>query len=93
MLRRDPRESFEVASSVGGSRDGTPPLAAPEKSTKLQAKLYAGVNKSGFTAVNDKRKFSGNGETKEDMAGRDMLTSPTKKLRVSGLGIQYSQAA
>ncbi|KAI0905620.1 Thiolase, N-terminal domain-containing protein [Ustulina deusta] len=38
MLRRDPRESFEVASSVG-SRDVTPVPA--EKTNKLQTKLYA----------------------------------------------------
>ncbi|KAI1273904.1 Thiolase, N-terminal domain-containing protein [Xylaria sp. FL0933] len=38
MLRRDPRESFEVASSVG-SRDVTP--APAEKTAKLQTKLYA----------------------------------------------------
>ncbi|KAI0105278.1 Thiolase, N-terminal domain-containing protein [Nemania sp. FL0031] len=38
MLRRDPRESFEVASSVG-SRDVTPVPA--EKPNKLQTKLYA----------------------------------------------------
>ncbi|KAI0969591.1 Thiolase, N-terminal domain-containing protein [Xylaria arbuscula] len=37
MLRRDPRESFEVASSVG-SRDVTPVPA--EKTAKLQTKLY-----------------------------------------------------
>ncbi|KAI1735638.1 Thiolase, N-terminal domain-containing protein [Xylaria scruposa] len=37
MLRRDPRESFEVASSVG-SRDVTPPPA--EKANKIQTKLY-----------------------------------------------------
>ncbi|KAI0446366.1 Thiolase, N-terminal domain-containing protein [Xylaria telfairii] len=40
MLRRDPRESFEVASSVG-SRDVTPQPA--EKASKLQTKLYAPV--------------------------------------------------
>ncbi|KAH8885406.1 hypothetical protein GQ53DRAFT_751137 [Thozetella sp. PMI_491] len=100
MLRRDPRESFDVASSVG-SRDGTP--APAEKSAKLQAKLFAGLNKSGATP-SDKRKFSGNGETRDDVARRerDALTSPTKKLRVAGglrdpgrvgLGIQYSQEA
>ncbi|KAI1129914.1 Thiolase, N-terminal domain-containing protein [Nemania abortiva] len=43
MLRRDPRESFEVASSVG-SRDVTPVPA--EKPNKLQTKLYAPVHKA-----------------------------------------------
>ncbi|KAI0530193.1 Thiolase, N-terminal domain-containing protein [Xylaria digitata] len=45
MLRRDPRESFEVASSVG-SRDVTPVPA--EKMNKLQTKLYAPVHKAGL---------------------------------------------
>lgn len=101
MLRRDPRESFDVASSVDASRDGTPTPAAAERSAKLQAKLFAGLNKSG-AATTDKRKFSGHGETRDDVARREVLTSPTKKLRVAGglrdpnrvgLGIQYSQEA
>ncbi|KAI0811304.1 Thiolase, N-terminal domain-containing protein [Xylaria sp. FL0064] len=54
MLRRDPRESFEVASSVG-SRDVTPVPA--EKTAKLQTKLYAPVYKAGINT--EKRKFSG----------------------------------
>ncbi|KAK0707676.1 hypothetical protein B0H67DRAFT_588317 [Lasiosphaeris hirsuta] len=94
MLRRDPRESFEVASSVGNSRDGTP--APADKSAKLQAKLFGGLNKSGAA---EKRKFSG-----EDASSRDQITSPTKKLRAAGglrdpgrgptgLGIRYSQEA
>ncbi|KAK3349593.1 hypothetical protein B0T25DRAFT_246454 [Lasiosphaeria hispida] len=94
MLRRDPRESFEVASSVGNSRDGTP--APADKSAKLQAKLFGGLNKSGLV---EKRKFSG-----EDASSRDQITSPTKKLRAAGglrdpsrgptgLGIRYSQEA
>ncbi len=98
MLRRDPRESFEVASSIG-SRDNTP--APVEKSAKLQAKLFAGLNKGGVVP-SEKRKFSGSGESRDDVAKRerDLLTSPTKKLRVAGglrdpgrvgLGIQYSQ--
>jgi acetyl-CoA acyltransferase 1 len=90
MLRRDPRESFEVASSVG-SRDGTP--APVEKSAKLQAKLFASVGKSG----GDKRKFSGSAAAADPR--RDMLASPSKKVRIGaplvdaplGLGIQYSQ--
>lgn len=101
MLRRDPRESFEVASSVG-SRDGTPAPAATEKSAKLQARLFAGLNKGGMHQ--EKRKFSngGSADLGED-SRREALTSPTKKLRMAGglregssrvgLGIQYSQEA
>lgn len=102
MLRRDPRESFEVASSVDASRDVSPAPAATERSAKLQAKLFAGLNKSGAASGGDKRKFSGHGETRDDVAGREALTSPTKKLRVTGglrdpgrvgLGIQYRHEA
>ncbi|KAI0544732.1 Thiolase, N-terminal domain-containing protein [Xylaria curta] len=53
MLRRDPRESFEVASSVG-SRD-------------IQTKLYGPVQKAGIAAM-DKRKFSG-GSNPEEVRG------------------------
>jgi hypothetical protein len=97
MLRRDPRESFEVASSVDGSRDGTPtPVTATEKSAKLQAKLFAGLNKSGVLPPSsaEKRKFD------EALKRADPIASPTKKLRLAGglrdprgLGIQYSQEA
>ncbi|KAK0616769.1 hypothetical protein B0T14DRAFT_523775 [Immersiella caudata] len=98
MLRRDPRESFEVASSVN-SRDGTP--APTDKSAKLQAKLFGGLNKSGL-AMGEKRKFSGHGETRDQVSSQDSQTSPTKKLRVAGglrdpgrvgLGIRYSHEA
>ncbi|KAH8903636.1 hypothetical protein BR93DRAFT_192561 [Coniochaeta sp. PMI_546] len=114
MLRRDPRESFEVASSMG-SRDGTPVRgsqtsqgyvpAAAEKSAKLQAKLFAGLNKSGIAppgAGSEKRKFSGGtpGEDEASRREREILASPTKKLRMAGglrdpgrvgLGIRYGQ--
>ncbi|KAB5566084.1 hypothetical protein GE09DRAFT_728194 [Coniochaeta sp. 2T2.1] len=114
MLRRDPRESFEVASTSFGSRDGTPGRgsqanlggsgyvpAAAEKSAKLQAKLFAGLNKSGVAPGGEKRKFSG-GQSGDDAARREseLLASPTKKLRMAGglrepgrvgLGIRYSQ--
>jgi hypothetical protein len=114
MLRRDPRESFEVASSIG-SRDGTPVRgsqvssggyvpAATEKSAKLQAKLFAGLNKSGVAplAGSEKRKFSGGapGEDEASLREREALASPTKKLRMAGglrdpgrvgLGIRYGQ--
>ncbi|KAL1856301.1 hypothetical protein VTK73DRAFT_8399 [Phialemonium thermophilum] len=107
MLRRDPRESFEVAASAGASRESSPaaPAAAAEKSAKLQAKLFAGLNKSGV-AAGEKRKFSGAGEDDreaEELAAlaakrESAMVSPTKKLRVAGglrdpgrvgLGIQY----
>ncbi|TRX89001.1 hypothetical protein FHL15_010123 [Xylaria flabelliformis] len=86
MLRRDPRESFEVASSVG-SRDVTPPPA--EKLNKIQTKLYGPVQKAGMNM--DKRKFSG-GSNPEEVRG-ELLTSPIKKMRYGvdapvGLGIQ-----
>ncbi|KAI1846426.1 hypothetical protein JX266_007631 [Neoarthrinium moseri] len=95
MLRRDPRESFdEVASSVG-SRDVTP--APVEKSAKLQAKLFAPVNKRG--AGNEKRKY--NGHSEGEQVRREPFTSPAKKMRFGpggaeanhrvGLGIQYGQ--
>ncbi|KAF4781279.1 hypothetical protein HER10_EVM0009731 [Colletotrichum scovillei] len=92
MLRRDPRESFEVASSVG-SRDGTP--APAEKSARLQAKLFSGITKSGA----DKRKFNGGVSNGHGQEARSDMVSPTKKMRVGGplggdnpkvgLGIQY----
>ncbi|KAI1499215.1 Thiolase, N-terminal domain-containing protein [Biscogniauxia marginata] len=89
MLRRDPRESFEVASSVG-SRDGTP--APAEKTAKLQSKLYANLNKSGLAP--EKRKFNGSVEAE---ARRDTFTSPPKKLSLTTpshlaffLGARYS---
>ncbi|KAK0743018.1 Thiolase, N-terminal domain-containing protein [Schizothecium vesticola] len=75
MLRRDPRESFEVASSVN-SRDGTP--APAEKSAKLQAKLFGGL-KAGA----EKRKLGATGEVQDEGAVREGL-SPTKKLRLAG---------
>lgn len=96
MLRRDPRESFEVASSVGNSRDVTP--AAADKSAKLQAKIFGPLNKSGMMAASAKRKFT---EGVDEFSMRDRTASPTKKLRDAGglrgdqarvgLGIQYSQ--
>ncbi|KAJ3577406.1 hypothetical protein NPX13_g3167 [Xylaria arbuscula] len=86
MLRRDPRESFEVASSVG-SRDATPIPA--EKTQKLQTKLYAPLHKAGMNT--EKRKFSGSSNPEE--LRPEAVTSPTKKLRYGadgpiGLGIQ-----
>jgi acetyl-CoA acyltransferase 1 len=54
MLRRDPRESFEVASSAD-SRDGTP---APDPRT--QALL------SNMARLGEKRKFSGTDDTRRE---------------------------
>ncbi|KAM0327474.1 hypothetical protein ACHAQA_005762 [Verticillium albo-atrum] len=89
MLRRDPRESFEIAREVFS---GTPATATAEKSARLQAKLLSGITKNGT----EKRKFSGGIPPPEDL--RQVQSSPPKKLRVStqtgddgkvGLGIQY----
>jgi ribosomal protein L29 len=104
MLRRDARESFEVAASVANSRDGTPAAVAADRSAKLQAKLFGGLNKSGLASSQGKRKFSGphhGGEAGEGYAVHDRaVTSPTKKLREVGglrdpgrvgLGIQYGR--
>ncbi|KAH6842658.1 hypothetical protein B0I37DRAFT_382496 [Chaetomium sp. MPI-CAGE-AT-0009] len=98
MLRRDARESFEVAGSVGNSRDGTP--AAADRSAKLQAKLFGGLNKGGLPSQG-KRKFSAHhGEVADGYSVHDRITSPTKKLREVGglrdpgrvgLGIQYGR--
>ncbi|KAI1760026.1 hypothetical protein GGR53DRAFT_511489 [Hypoxylon sp. FL1150] len=92
MLRRDPRENFEVTSSVG-SRDGTP--APAEKTAKLQSKLFAGLNKAGLAS--EKRKFHG---TDAKDSRRETVATPTKKIRYAnggetngrvGLGIRYGQ--
>ena len=78
MLRRDPRESLEVASSHN-SRDATPMPAVTEKSARLQSTLRGPVNKPGLpTPV--KRKFDGSVEE----ARRAEPTSPTKRLRMAG---------
>ncbi|KAH8204248.1 hypothetical protein TruAng_001534 [Truncatella angustata] len=93
MLRRDPRGGFdEVASSVD-SRDATP--APAEKSAKLQAKIFAPINKAAPAA--EKRKYNGQAEYAD--SSREPLPSPAKKMRFApgsadahrvGLGIQYS---
>lgn len=108
MLRRDPRDSFEAAASrhhnVSPPRAGhfsTTPAAA-EKSAKLQAKLFAGLNKSGVAplASGEKRKFSG-GESLDEVARQEVpaTASPAKKLRIAGglrdgrvgLGIRFAE--
>ncbi|KAJ4424868.1 hypothetical protein N0V82_000371 [Gnomoniopsis sp. IMI 355080] len=75
MLRRDPRESFEVASSHN-SRDVTPTPVSAEK--RLQSTLRGPVNKLG---LNNKRKFDPT-EYRED--ARKEPISPTKRLRLEG---------
>ncbi|KAI9151605.1 hypothetical protein HJFPF1_08812 [Paramyrothecium foliicola] len=91
MLRRDARQSFEVA-NTRGSRDQSP--APAERSATMQAKLLANIKGSM-----DKRKFSGSHNATED--ARREPASPAKKMRGGsglleeqrrvGLGIQYSQ--
>ncbi|KAK0615605.1 Thiolase, N-terminal domain-containing protein [Bombardia bombarda] len=89
MLRRDPRESFEVASSVGNSRDVTPtPI---DKSAKLQAKLIGGLIKSGV-ATAEKRKFSSgqHGDGRDDATDQlsqilDQQTHPPTMASTSSL--------
>lgn len=75
MLRRDPRESFEVASSHN-SRDVTPTPVSAEK--RLQSTLRGPVNKVGLT---NKRKLDAT-EYREE-ARREPI-SPTKRLRLEG---------
>lgn len=77
MLRRDPRESFEVASSHN-SRDVTPTPVSAEK--RLQSTLRGPINKPGL--VNPvKRKLDVADYLEE--ASREP-TSPTKRLRLAG---------
>jgi hypothetical protein len=93
-------------SSHHGAAASYAPAAAAEKSAKLQAKLFAGLNKTSGTpggGGGDKRKFSGGGVPDDEDASRrerDALASPTKKLRLAGglrdpgrvgLGIRYDQ--
>lgn len=91
MLRRDPRQSFEVAASRV-SRDGTP--AAAEQSARMQAKLFPG----SFREV-EKRKFHSDDDAREERETRRGASS-AKKMRVGGpllddrqvgLGIQYGR--
>lgn len=77
MLRRDPRESFEVASSHN-SRDGTPTPVSAEK--RLQATLRGPVHKAGL-ANPAKRKLEAT-EYREE--ARREPSSPTKRLRLAG---------
>lgn len=79
MLRRDPRESFEVASSHN-SRDVTPTPIATEKSQRMQSTLRGPINKSGLSG-SGKRKYDA---SVADEARRTEPTSPTKRLRLAG---------
>lgn len=77
MLRRDPRESFEVASSHN-SRDVTPTPVSAEK--RLQSTLRGPINKPGLTNPM-KRKLDAP-EYREE--ARREPASPTKRLRMAG---------
>lgn len=77
MLRRDPRESFEVASSHN-SRDVTPTPVSAEK--RLQSTLRGPINKPGL-ANPVKRKLDV-ADYLEDT--RREPSSPTKRLRMAG---------
>lgn len=78
MLRRDPRESFEVASSHN-SRDVTPTPVSAEK--RLQSTLRGPVNKIGLTT--NKRKLDATEYREEARRGGEPI-SPTKRLRLEG---------
>ncbi|KAF5583390.1 hypothetical protein FPANT_8170 [Fusarium pseudoanthophilum] len=88
MLRRDPRQSFEVAETL---RNTPGPM---EKTVRMQERLLSHRNGDG-----DKRKFSGNHSSTEEI--RLDQASPAKKSKVVepmadeqdklGLGIQYRQ--
>ncbi|KFH46353.1 hypothetical protein ACRE_028420 [Hapsidospora chrysogenum ATCC 11550] len=96
MLRRHPRESFEVidSSAGSGSRDQGSRDQGPAERTKLFSNLRADT---------DKRKFSGGVANYGSAAGEGLRPeqgSPQKKTRVGsgsmeqrrlGLGIQYGQ--
>ncbi|KAK8084308.1 hypothetical protein PG997_005579 [Apiospora hydei] len=86
----DEEEVYESQASQAASemlrRD---PRERALRSAKLQAKLYAGVNKPG---VSEKRKFTAAPDV--DESRRDVFTSPPKKSRLAGgkigLGIMNS---
>lgn len=78
MLRRDPRESLEVASSHN-SRDVTPMPVVAEKSARLQSTLRGPVHKPGLPNP-VKRKF----DSGVDEPRRAEPASPTKRLRMAG---------
>ncbi|CAN8097753.1 unnamed protein product [Discula destructiva] len=82
MLRRDPRESFEVAGSLHNSRDVTPTPVSAEK--RLQATLRGPVHKLGLSTTS-KRKLDATTDYRggEEAARREPI-SPTKRLRLEG---------
>lgn len=85
MLRRDARESFEVAAQREASREQERERERERESSggKMQAKLFGGVNKAGPV---DKRKFSGGQPTHADQHmdahNSHLQASPTKKVRI-----------
>lgn len=76
MLRRDPRESFEVASSHN-SRDVTPTPALTTADKRLQSTLRGPVNKPTPLPSSAKRKLDATEQVREP-------SSPTKRLRMAG---------
>jgi hypothetical protein len=92
MLRRDPRQSFEVRTSQESQGPERVPGAVERSSGVMQAKLLADMH-SGV----EKRKFNGSHGGSQDEIQREQ-GSPPKKTRVDGpkeprlgLGIQYSR--
>ncbi|KAF6807627.1 FAD-dependent oxidoreductase-like enzyme [Colletotrichum sojae] len=79
MLRRDPRESFEVASSIG-SRGGTP--APAEKSARLQAQLFPGMTKNREAPA--KRKFNETATNAQEALSN--IASQSKRMRAASGG-------
>ncbi|PSR99085.1 hypothetical protein BD289DRAFT_343854, partial [Coniella lustricola] len=75
MLRRDPRESFEVASSHN-SRDVTPTSVLTTADKRLQSTLRGPVNKP-TPLPSGKRKLDATEQSREP-------SSPTKRLRLAG---------
>ncbi|CAH0052031.1 unnamed protein product [Clonostachys rhizophaga] len=92
MLRRDPRQSFEVRTSQESQGPERVHGAVERSSGVMQAKLLADMH-SGV----EKRKFNGSYSGSQDEIQREQ-GSPPKKTRVDGpkeprfgLGIQYSR--
>lgn len=81
MLRRDPRESFEVVSSHN-SRDVTPTPVSAEK--RLQSTLRGPIHKPGLASPAVKRKLEASDCLEEAKTSCREPTSPTKRLRLAG---------
>ena len=80
-LRRDPRQSFEIARSA--------PQSPAESAATVQAKLLSNLRGA---AGADKRKFSGSQGATEEAKRTGVPPSPGKKRKV-GLGIDFGQKA